>query len=108
VFSSPTRMGKPKGSMQRFLKKVRLPTNAKYALIATHGSPQPNKKTGQMPDQAEFEKWQRTLPVMTEILAGKGTKVAEIKIYVRGDTLQGPLLEGWEKQVDEFAEKIVK
>jgi len=108
VFSSPTRLGKPKGSMRRFLKKVRLPANAKYALIATHGEPQPNKKTGQMPSPETIEKYQGTLRIMNELLAGKGTKVAEMKLYVRGDTMQGPLLEGWEKKVDDFAELITK
>ncbi len=108
VFSSPTRLGKPKGSMKRFLKKARLAPNAKYALIATHGEPQPNKKTGQLPTAEELDKWQGTLRIMNELLAGKGTKVAEMKLYVKGDTMKGGLLEGWEKKVEEFADQITK
>ena len=108
VFSSPTRFGKPKGSMKRFLKKAKLAPNARYALIATHGSPQPNKKTGQMPTQEEIEKYEWTLRDMQEILAGKGTKVAEMKLHVTGDTMHGSLLEGWEKKVEEFADTITK
>jgi len=108
VFSSPTRMGKPKGSMKRFLKKAKLAPNAKYALIATHGEPQPNKKTGLLPTPEELDKWQGTLRTMNDILAGKGIKVAEMKLYVKGDTMQGGLLEGWEKKVEEFADQITK
>jgi menaquinone-dependent protoporphyrinogen IX oxidase len=108
VFSSPTRVGKPKGSMRRFLNKAQLPPNARYALIATHGAPRPNKKTGQMPTEQEMEKYQGTLRIMQEILAGKGPKVAEMKLYVSSESMSGPLLEGWEKKVEEFAEKITK
>ena len=108
VFSSPTRVGKPKGSMRRFLKKVQLPPKAKYALIATHGSPRPDKKTGKMPSQEEVEKYQKTLSIMQELLAGKGTKIAEMKLYVSSESMQGPLVEGWEKKVDEFADLITK
>jgi menaquinone-dependent protoporphyrinogen IX oxidase len=108
VFSSPTRLGKPKGSMRRFLKRARLAPNAKYALIATHGEPRPNKKTGQMPTPEEIERYQGTLRTMSELLAGKGTKVAEMKLYVSSESMSGPLLEGWEKKVERFADEITK
>ena len=108
VFCAPTRMGKPIGKMRRFLKKAALPDGAKYALIATHGEPTPNKKTGKMPTPEEIEKYQQNLPAMEAILRGKGAaKVADVKVYVRGDAMKGPLAEGWEKIVEAFAAKLL-
>jgi len=108
IFCAPTRMGKPIGKMRRFLKKARLPQGAKYALIATHGQPVPDKKTGRMPTQEEIEKYQQNLPVMEGILREKGAvKVADLKVYVNGTTLKGPLVEGWEKNVDAFVALLV-
>lgn len=106
VFCAPTRLGKPIGKMRRFLKKARLPDGAKYALIATHGEPAPNKKTGEMPSLEEIEKYQQNLPAMEAILKEKGAvKVAEMKVYVK-NTMKGPLADGWEKVVEEFAAKL--
>lgn len=105
VFSSPGRMGKPIRGMRRFLKKVQLPSGSKYAILTTEGAPRPNKKTGLMPTEAEQEKWQRIIPMMNELLAPKGlNKVAEGKVLVTG--MKGPLEEGWQKKVEEFAEHI--
>jgi len=108
VFCAPTRLGKPIGKMRRFLKKARLPEGAKYALIATHGEPVPNKKTGKMPSAEEIEKYQQNLPTMESILRDKGAvKLAEVKVYVRGDTMKGPLADGWEKTVEEFTSRLL-
>jgi multimeric flavodoxin WrbA len=105
VFSSPGRMGKPIGSMRRFLKKLILPSGTKYGLLTTQGAPRPNKKTGQMPTDEEQAKWQRIIPTMIEILQPKGLqKVAEGKVLVTG--IKGPLEEGWQKKVEEFASQI--
>jgi hypothetical protein len=105
LFSSPGRMGKPIGRMRRFLKKVILPSGAKYAILTTEGAPQPNKKTGQMPTEEELAKRQRVIPIMNGILQEKGlVKVAEGKILVTG--LKGPLEEGWQKKVEAFASQI--
>ncbi len=105
VFSSPGRMGKPIGRARRFLKKVRLPAGTKYALLTTEGAPRPDKKTGRMPTEEELARWQRVRPVMNEILQSKGlVKVAEEKVYVTG--MKGPLEEGWEKKVAEFASRL--
>jgi flavodoxin len=107
VFCAPTRMGKPIGKMRRFLKKARLPEGARYVLIATHGEPVPDKKTGNMPSSEEIEKYQQNLPAMEAILRDKGAvKVAETKVYVRGDAMKGPLADGWEKVVEEFASRL--
>lgn len=108
VFCAPTRIGKPIGKMRRFLKKARLPEGAKYALIATHGEPVPDKKTGKMPSAEEMEKFQQNLPAMEEILKDKGAaKVAELKVYVK-NTMKGPLADGWEKAVEEYAASLLK
>ncbi len=105
LFSSPGRMGKPIGRMRRFLKKVNLPSGTKYVLLTTEGAPRPDKKTGRMPTEEEQAKWQRVIPVMNEILLGKGlVKVAEGKVLVTG--LKGPLEEGWQDKVEAFVARI--
>lgn len=105
LFSSPGRMGKPIGGMRRFLKKAKLPSGTKYAILTTEAAPQPDKKTGRMPTEEEQAKWQRVIPVMNEILLEKGlVKVAQSKILVTG--LKGPLEEGWQKKVGAFASQV--
>ena len=106
VFSSPGRLGKPIGGMRRFLKKVKLPTGTSYAILATAVTPQPDKKTGQMPTEEETAKWQKVIPIMTEILQEKGlVKVAEDQIMVMA--IKGPLEEGWQEKVAAFAHRLV-
>jgi flavodoxin len=105
LFSSPGRMGKPIGRMRRFLKKTKLPSGTKYAILTTEVAPQPDKKTGRVPTEEERARWQRVIPIMNEILQEKGLiKVAEGKILVTG--LKGPLEEGWQKKVEAFASQI--
>jgi menaquinone-dependent protoporphyrinogen IX oxidase len=105
LFSSPGRMGKPIGSMRRFLKKVGLPAGTKYAILTTEAAPQPDKKTGRIPTEEEMAKWQRVRPIMNEILQGKGlVEVAEDKVLVTG--MKGPLEEGWQQKVGAFAARI--
>jgi len=98
VFSSPGRMGKPIGAMRRFLKRITLPAGTKYALLTTEAAPRPDKRTGRIPTEEETAKWQRIIPIMNEILEGKGlVKVAEDKVLVTG--LKGPLEVGWQDKV---------
>ena len=105
LFSSPGRMGKPRGYVRRFLKKARLPSGTKYALLITEAAPQPDKKTGRMPTEEEMAKWQRVIPIMNQILQDKGlVKIAEDKIQVIG--LRGPLEEDWQKKVEAFVSRI--
>ena len=101
VFSSPARMGKPIGRMRRFLKKVTLPTGTTYAVLTTELAPKPNKKTGRVPTEDERAKWQRVIPIMNEILQGKGlVKVLDDKVFVTA--MKGPLEEGWQQKVEAF------
>jgi multimeric flavodoxin WrbA len=94
LFSSPGRCGKPIWRMRRFMKKAQLPSGTKYALLTT-----------EMPTPEERDKWQRVIPVMTEILQEKGlVKVAEGKVIVTG--LKGPLEEGWQNKVEAFASQV--
>jgi len=94
LFSSPGRLGKPIWGMRRFLKKVRLPSGTKYAILTT-----------EMPTPEDRTKWQRVIPVMNQILQEKGlVKVAESKVVVTG--LKGPLEEGWQKKVEAFASQV--
>ena len=105
LFSSPGRMGRPTWGMRRFLKKAKLPSGMKYAILTTESAPQPDKKTGQMPTEEEQARWHRIIPIMNEILQEKGLiKVADGKILVTG--LKGPLEEGWQKKVEVFSSQI--
>ena len=105
LFSSPGRMGKPIGAMRRFLKKARLPSGTRYAILTTEGAPQPVKNTGRIPSEEEQARYQRVIPVMNEILQEKGLiKVAEGKVLVTG--MKGPLEEGWQKKVEALASQI--
>jgi hypothetical protein len=105
LFSSPGRIGKPIGTMRRALKKVELPIGTRYAILTTEGAPQPNKKTGQIPTEEELAKYQRVRPIMNEILQEKGlVNVAENKVLVTG--MKGPLEEGWERKVEDFASRV--
>lgn len=107
VFSSPGRIGKPIGSMRRFLKKVCLQPGSRYAILTTEGAPQPDKKTGKMPTDEEMAKWQRIRPIMNDILQSKGlSKAAEGNVLVTG--LKGPLEQGWEKKVEAFAAQVME
>jgi len=105
LFSSPARLGKPIGGMRRFLRRAELPAGTRYAVLTTEMPPKPDRRTGRMPTEEEQAKWQRVIPVMNEILQGKGlVKVAQGKVYVTG--LRGPLEEGWQGKVEAFAALI--
>ncbi len=94
LFSSPGRCGKPTWGMRRFLRKAQLPSGTKYAILTT-----------EMPTPEDRAKWQRVIPVMTEILQEKGlVKIAEAKVIVGG--LKGPLEEDWQKKVEAFASQV--
>lgn len=106
LFSSPGRIGKPTGRMRRFLKRLRLPAGTSYAVLTTEVAPKPDGKTGRMPTEEEMDRRQRVMPIMNEILQGKGLiNVAEDKVHVTG--LNGPLEEGWQKRVESFATRIL-
>lgn len=107
VFGSPGRIGKPIGSMRRFLKRMRLPPGTRYATFSTEGAPRPDKRTGKMPTEEEIARWQRILPIMDEILQGKGLiKLGEMKVHVLN--IKGPLEDGWEKRVEDFVVKLAE
>jgi flavodoxin len=108
IFGSPTRFGGPIGSMKRFAKKASLPSGTRYAIFATHGDAVPNKKTGLMPTEEEIEKYRKTIPVLDGILGEKGlVKVTDKIFLVNGETLKGPLKDGWQGKVEEFATAIL-
>jgi hypothetical protein len=106
VFSSPGRIGKPKGNARRFLRNVRLEPGTRYAVLTTQGAPRPDKKTGELPTQEEQDRWERVIPIMNELLEAKGlTKVAEAAVLVTG--MKGPLEDGWQNKVTAFADQIM-
>ena len=105
VFSSPGRIGKPKGDARRFLRNVRLEPGTRYAILTTQGAPRPDKKTGELPSQEEQDRYERVIPIMNELLQAKGlTKVAEGAVLVTG--MKGPLESGWQEKVAAFADQI--
>ena len=105
LFSSPGRMGKPIGRMHRFLKKLSLPGGTKYAILTTELAPRPDKKTGRVPSDEEMAKWQRVIPIMNEVLQGKGlVKVDEDKVLVT--RVKGPLQDGWQDKVEAFVARL--
>lgn len=104
VFSSPGRIGRPLGRARRFLRSARLPAGTACAILTTQGAAQPDKN-GRMPTDEEQAKWQRIIPIMKEILQRKGlVSVAEGTILVNG--IKGPLEDGWQKKVADFAALI--
>lgn len=106
VFSSPGRLGKPKGNVRRFLRKVWLKPGTRYAILTTQGAPRPDKKTGKLPSQEEQDRWERVIPIMDQLLEAKGlTKVAEEAVLVTG--IKGPLEDGWQHKVMNFADQIM-
>ena len=106
VFSSPGRIGRPKGNARRFLRKVSLEPGTRYAILTTQGAPTPDPKTGKLPTQDEQDRWERVIPIMNELLQAKGlTKVAEGAVLVTG--MKGPLVEGWQQKVAAFSGEIM-
>lgn len=106
VFSSPGRIGKPKGNARRFLRKVTLEPGTRYAILTTQGAPRPDKKSGKLPTQEEQDRWERVIPIMNELLEANGmTKVAEGAVLVTG--IKGPLEQGWQNKVTAFADQIM-
>jgi len=106
LFSSPGRFGKPTGDMQGLMKKARLPSGTKCAVLTTELAPVPDKKTGRMPSEEELGKCQRMIPVMNQILLERGwVNVADCRIHVTG--LKGPLEEGWQNRVAAFGTRIL-
>lgn len=105
IFSSPGRMGRPIRGMRRFLDRVSLPAGTRYALLTTEAEAQPDKKTGQVPTEEEIAKMQRIRPLMNTALTEKGlVSVGEEKVFVTG--MKGPLEDGWEQKVADFAASL--
>jgi menaquinone-dependent protoporphyrinogen IX oxidase len=89
IFSSPTHVGRPPRKMRKFLKKLEFPPETKYTTMVTHMNP--NAKT---------------LRHLNNLIEPKGmTKVTE-GIAIRVTGMKGPLEEGYEKKIDEFANEI--
>jgi len=106
IFASPGRIGKPIGSMRRFLKKINLPAKTRYAVISTEIKPKADKKTGKIPSKEEIDKWQRIISTMDDLLQTKDLiKIAEMRIMVID--LKGPLEDGWQKKIELFSSQIV-
>ena len=105
IFSSPGRFGKPARNMQNFLKKANLSPGTKYAVIVTELNPNPESSTIRIPTEEDEGKCQQVIPTINKILQEKKlVKVAEGKVFVTG--IKGPLEEGWQKIVEEFASQI--
>ncbi len=91
VFSAPTHMGGPPGKMKKFLKKMDIKQEgAKYSLITTC-----------------MDTNTKALEKMTDLLQPyRLTKATDgIKIKVNG--MKGPLWDGYQKQIEVFANNIL-
>jgi hypothetical protein len=105
LFSSPGRFGKPTRDIQNFLKKANLAPGTKYAVMVTELCPKPDSSIERMPTEENTGKCQQVIPIINQILGEKGlVKVAEGKVFVTG--IKGPLEDGWQKIVEEFASQI--
>jgi menaquinone-dependent protoporphyrinogen IX oxidase len=105
VFSSPGRMGRPIGSVRKFLERVNLPTGTRYAILTTEITAKPDKKTGRMPTAEESCKFQKVRPIMHEMLQDKGLiEVGQDVVHVTD--IKGPLEDGWETKVAAFADRL--
>jgi flavodoxin len=92
IFSAPTHIGGPPGKMKRFLKNLKCEEKeAKYALITTC-----------------VDLDTKALQKMKDILQPKGMmKISDgLKIKVTG--MKGPLEEGYQKKLEEFATEILE
>ncbi len=106
LFSSPGRFGGPAFCMRRFLKKVKLPSGTKYAVLVTEIQPKADKKTVGINLEKRPGKCQRVVSFINQRLQGKGLiNIAEGKILVNG--LKGPLEEGWQKKVEDFSLQVL-
>jgi hypothetical protein len=62
-------------------------------------------KTGQLPTEEERAWWQHVRPIITQLAKGHGmVNVAED--WVSGTGMKGPLEDGWQDEVDRFADRI--
>jgi hypothetical protein len=85
--------------MRRFLKKVMLPAGTKEI------EPKPDKTTGTIPSEEGQANRQRIIPLMNEILEGKGfDKIVDGKIFVTG--LKGLLEVQWKDKVAAFVVQL--
>ncbi len=93
IFSAPHAFGKIVRSMRKFLEKIEVKNpNARYLLVTTGLNPSSTTDSG----LEQMEEILQTKPVL-KLSQGLQLKVMAIK---------GPLEEGYEKKLDEFAENI--
>lgn len=88
IFSAPTHVGGPPRKMKKFLKKINMGQDSKYALMTTCM----DLKT-------------KTLDIMDDILQNKNvSKGSEgVKIKVKG--MKGPLEGNYKEKINSFAEE---
>ena len=91
VFSAPTEMMNVQKNMRKFMKKLCGVENCNYGIINTHGTPGKN--------------W---LNKMEKILSNKGMRLIDgIDFEIgKGAKKAEGLPDGWEKEVERFAEKL--
>lgn len=103
LFSAPGRFGKPVRGMRRFLRKVTVPDGARCAILTTEGMPPAEGAQG--PSREEFERHQKVMPVMRDLVHEAGmVEVAATTVHVTG--LKGPLEDGWETTVEAFVDEL--
>ena len=93
IFSAPNRMGKIVRSMRKYLEKIEIKnSNTHYILVNTCLDPSSSIDRG--------------LEQMEEILKEKNISKLSDGLKLKVMTMKGPLETGYEKKLDEFAQKI--
>jgi menaquinone-dependent protoporphyrinogen IX oxidase len=89
IFSSPTRKFALPPEVKNFITELNIPSGKSYALVTTYLDP-------------------RTIALrkMEELLNGKGMVKAAESLKVRARSLKGPLEEGYNNRLEEFAKTV--
>ena len=91
VFSSPTRMGNPPGKIKKTVRKIIPKAGAGFAVINSCGGADQTKVPA----------------VLGELAEGRGLKQTAEALLLTVTGMQGPLEEGYETKLKEFADKLL-
>lgn len=90
IFSSPTHIGNLPYKMRGFIKKLEAKSGAKYALLTTC-----------------IDNGANTLGKLKELIAPLKLEKATADLTVKVTGMKGPLEDGYEKKLDEFASRLL-
>lgn len=88
IFSAPTHVGGPPRKMKKFLKKINIRQDSKYALITTC-----------------LDTKTRTLEIMEDILKHKNISRFSEGVKIKVDGMKGPLEVNYKDKINAFVEE---